>query len=189
MSVPHNDPSGAEQLGELGAANVADDEALGAFYDRWSAAVYGLAFHILRDQTRAEAVIEETFCRAWQFTGGLDDDDQRTGLWLLRLTHSLAVEALRRARAQEAATSLPALDEVSGASDLPAQKSSARPARGTAVEMAFWDGLTCREIAAATGATVAQALNELRAGLRGLSGDLTRSAQCLDGGAPTSSHG
>jgi hypothetical protein len=54
--------------------------------------------------------------------------------------------------------------------------------------MALWDGLTCREIAAATGATVAQALNDLRAGLRGLNGRVALSARCLDGecSSPTS---
>ncbi|HEV2405493.1 MAG TPA: hypothetical protein VGR88_08580, partial [Ktedonobacterales bacterium] len=65
---------------------------------------------------------------------------------------------------------------------------SARPLRKSAIELAFWDGLTYREIAAATGATVAQALDDLRAGLRGLNGSLALSARPLDGdsSSPTS---
>ena len=188
MSASHGSPSTDEELGELETANVTDDEAFGAFYDRWCASAYGLALHILRDQERAEAVTEEAFCRTWRHTRRLDNDGQRAGLWLLRLTQSLAVEALRRARAQVSPSGLPPLVDAAAFTSRNAQTPSVRPARTTAVEMAFWDGLTCREIAAATGATVAQALNDLRVGLRGVQSGVAYSAQCLDGDQATPAH-
>jgi RNA polymerase sigma-70 factor (ECF subfamily) len=178
--MPHRNPSGDQELRDLDAAKAADDEAFGAFYDRWSAAVYGLAYNILCDQARAEAVTEEAFCRAWRFIRRAEDDARSSGLHLLRLTHGLAVAALRRVR-DDADTRTSAVAEATASMGSFSQTSSARPVRKSAIELAFWDGLNCREIAAATGATVAQALNDLRAGLRGLNGSVPFSARCLDG--------
>lgn len=179
--------SGNQDLHDLDAAGAADDGAFGAFYDRWSGAVYGLAFNILCDQAQAEAVAEEAFCRAWRFTRRAEDDARSSGLRVLRLTHGLAVAALRRVR-DDAETRMPAAAEATMSTGLRSVTSSARPLRKSAIELAFWDGLTYREIAAATGATVAQALDDLRAGLRGLNGSLALSARRLDGdsSSPTS---
>lgn len=187
MSSPSIHPFGVEELCALEAANIADDEAFGAFYDRWCASVYGLALHILRHQEPAEAVTEEAFFRAWRNTRHLEDDGQLAGLWLLRLTQNLAVESLRRGPAQYPGHRLPSLTHATESTEPHPQTVSARPVHSSAIEMAFWDGLTYREIAAATGATVAQALNELRTGLRNLDRSVVLGARDLEGDAPAPS--
>jgi RNA polymerase sigma-70 factor (ECF subfamily) len=185
MSSSQTTASANQKLHDLDGAD--EDEAFGAFYDRWSGAVYGLAFNILRDQAQAEAVTEEAFCRAWRFTRRAEDDARTSGLRVLRLTHGLAVADLRRVR-DDAEIRMPAAAEATMTTGTRSQTSSARPLRKSAIELAFWDGLTCREIAAATGATVAQALDDLRAGLRGQNGSIALSARRLDGdsSSPTS---
>src|SRR3712207_3734404 len=46
--------------------DAGDERALGALYDRWSAAVYALALHIVRDAAEAEDVVEEVFWQSWR---------------------------------------------------------------------------------------------------------------------------
>jgi DNA-directed RNA polymerase specialized sigma24 family protein len=43
-----------------------DEQALGAFYDRWFPVVSGVVARILRSDGDVEDVIEETFWQAWR---------------------------------------------------------------------------------------------------------------------------
>lgn len=73
------------------------DRQLRELIDEHAAAVYQLAFGILRDRGLAEDVVQETMIKAWR---GLGDfrGDASTRTWILRIAHNAAIDALRRRR-------------------------------------------------------------------------------------------
>jgi RNA polymerase sigma-70 factor (ECF subfamily) len=73
------------------------DRQLRQLIDEHAAAVYQLAFGILRDPGLAEDVVQETMIKAWR---GLESfrGDASTRTWILRIAHNTAIDALRRRR-------------------------------------------------------------------------------------------
>lgn len=61
--------------------------------------VYGYALHFLRNHQDAEDVTQEVFVRLWQQCG-VQDERGRVA-WLLRVTHNLCVDLIRRRQAHE----------------------------------------------------------------------------------------
>jgi RNA polymerase sigma-70 factor (ECF subfamily) len=77
-----------------------EPEAMGALYDRYGKIVYSLIFRIVHEKPAAEAVLAETFVKAWNQIDRLAEEskDHRTpdlGLWLLLLARNHAIEYLR----------------------------------------------------------------------------------------------
>ena len=78
-----------------------DEQALGAFYDRWRDQVYGLVLHVVREAADAEDVMEEVFWQAWRQAGRFDAARGGVGTWLLTIARSRALDrrrALNRSR-------------------------------------------------------------------------------------------
>ncbi len=91
------------------------DRQLRTLIDEHAAAVYQLAFGVLRDAGLAEDVVQETMIKAWR---GLDDfrGDASMRTWVLRIAHNTAIDTLRRRRDRSLAPEdLP--DGVGGAAD------------------------------------------------------------------------
>ena len=68
-----------------------------ALVERYSRAVYNLAYRMLGNPSDAEDVAQETFLKAFQRLDTFQID-RRFPPWLLRVTHTPAVDLLRRAR-------------------------------------------------------------------------------------------
>jgi RNA polymerase sigma factor (sigma-70 family) len=69
---------------------TAFQKALVAHRDR----VYGFAYYMLRDGAEAEDVTQEAYLRLWRAFEL--SDDQRLLAWILRVTHNLCIDTLRR---------------------------------------------------------------------------------------------
>lgn len=158
---PGNDPKDDDSLAS-GEAGDAEDQAFSVFYDRCSGPVYAVALRVLADQERAEKVTEEAFYQAWLRAVYVDEFGRDGLTWLLWLTHSLAVAAHRRANDPLAGAHV-AGDAGTGQA-VAAHEPAADPRRQM-VEMAFWDGLTCHEIAASCHMTSSDVQAEIRAEL------------------------
>jgi RNA polymerase sigma-70 factor (ECF subfamily) len=77
-----------------------DPQAMGALYDRYGGIAYSLILRIVHENPAAEAVLAETFVKAWNRIDTLVDELQDRhapdlGLWLLLLARNHAVEHLR----------------------------------------------------------------------------------------------
>ena len=159
-----------------------DETALGTLYDKYGGLLYSLALRVTRYRTAAEDVVQEVFVHVW--THPLTFDETRGSLrsWLGVIAHRRAVDRVRReaaARAREerdhrrtvsappdiaeAAATLITSEHVREAvRRLPADQRQA-------IELAYFDGRTFREVATMLGIAEGTAKSRIRLGLSKLS--------------------
>ena len=80
-------------------AKQGDQDAIRYLYLRFADNVYGYARSIVRDEHEAEDVTQQVFTR---LMGSIDRYEQRSvpfSSWLLRITHNMAIDHIRRRRA------------------------------------------------------------------------------------------
>ena len=152
-------PAGEEQL--LGVV-AADPSTLGPLYDRYAKLVYGLALAILGCREEAEDLTQEVFVSVCEPTA-YDPDRGSVGAFLTTMTRSRAIDRMRsRVRStrllrtwHEAAPPMPAptmpCEHVSMrriAARVRAVLAELPRSQRQVVEMAYYRGLSQREIAA-----------------------------------------
>jgi RNA polymerase sigma-70 factor, ECF subfamily len=155
-----------------------DEGALGEVYDQFAAFVYGLAYRVIGDARAAEDVSQDVFVGMWQRPASFDPSRGTLRGWLGTLTHRRAVDYVRREEArrrrsereasravsspdvEEMATALLAADRVRVAlASLPAEQRRA-------IELAYFEGRTYRQVAEDLGIPEGTAKSRLRLGLR-----------------------
>src|SRR5579863_7973257 len=77
-----------------------DEAPIGALHDRYGRAVYSLALRIVRDRPTAEEVTQEVFVRLWRAAASFDPAKGKVSTWLLRITHNLALNEIRRQKSR-----------------------------------------------------------------------------------------
>ena len=165
-----------------------DDHALAEIFDRLAPAVYGAAVRVLGDGSAAQDVVQDVFVELWRDPARYDPATASLRTFLtLRARHravDLVRSELRRVARQErqhrlaqpAAHPLP-FELVAGAE-------AARVVRDAVallpdnqrqvVELAYYRGLTCREVALAAGIPEGTAKSRLRLALAKLETMLDR---------------
>lgn len=137
-------------------------DALTALYDQTSPLVYSLAHRIIKDEAAAEDIVIEVYTHVWRTAASFAPARGSASAWLLTLTRSRAIDALRARRRAQAREPLEAADDV--ASDAPGpedlnvaaerQRFVARALQmlgseqREAIELAYFGGLSHFEIAA-----------------------------------------
>jgi len=151
-----------------------DQSALAELYDRYSSVVYAVALRVLGDTGAAEDVLQEVFLQLWRNPGAFDAARGSLGAWLAVITRNRAIDSLRRRRPETNIEDV----IVSVAPDLAAAADSSRAAEkirdvlGTmpvsqrsALEMAYFEGMSHSEIADRTGEPLGTIKTRIRAGL------------------------
>lgn len=158
-----------------------DERALAELYDRLAPWVLGLAFRILQDEDEAEEVVGDVFVQVWR---RVDQHDARRGPlvpWILSIARNRALDALRRrhrwwrkaerwktARSQENAEGLAPEPAEAAVPGWPVHREvhaalAALPAeQRRLVTLAYFEGLTHREIAKRTGQPLGTVKTRLR---------------------------
>ena len=141
-----------------------DVRAFEEIYDRHSRAVYGLVVRILQQAGTAEEVVQDVFLQLWRNAARYDEDRGPFVPWLLTLARNRALDTLRlkseRQRRREdqteelpSITTTPAyekdLDEKRRAERVRVLMASLAPQQKRAIELAYFEGLSHTEIAAA----------------------------------------
>ena len=164
-------------LALITAIRSGDQSAMAALYDRFSSIVYAVALRVLQDTGAAEDVLQDIFMQLWRNPGAFDSSRGNMAAWLAVIARHRAIDALRRRRpesdiadvivsvepdlAQEADRSR-AMEKVRGAlAQMPQQQRSA-------LEMAYFEGLTHVEISAKTGEPLGTIKTRIRTGLLSL---------------------
>jgi RNA polymerase sigma-70 factor (ECF subfamily) len=146
-----------------------DQLAMSQLYDRYAPTVLGLLARVVGDRSVAEDLLQETFWRVWRSAGSYEPGKGSVAGWLYTIARHAGLDARRRSGARPVAADLlpPEEDravepdpEVDVAGDAwrevrHAQVRSALDAlpedQRSVVTMAYFSGLTRREIAEATG--------------------------------------
>ncbi len=157
-----------------------DADALALLYDRHSARLYGLAQRILGDTGEAEEVLQEVFLHVWKAAATFDASRGPVLAWLLVATRSRSIDRLRSRRPGRSAgvRSLEEAPETASREDIEADaagrewEAKCRAAIGqlpedqrSALELAYFEGLTHREIAERTATPLGTVKTRIRLGL------------------------
>ena len=181
----------------IAAVARGEQPALLALYDRYCRMGYGLAYRILGDAGAAEEAVQDAYLRIWRRAATFDASRGGARSWLLTIVHHCAIDLLRRragappvvAGLDEMAErrSVPdAWSEVSGRIESDRVRTAVETLPGEqrrAIEMAFFDGLTHREIAERDGLPLGTVKGRLRLGLKRLSGLLAEPGPGVAGSA------
>ncbi|HEV8298221.1 MAG TPA: sigma-70 family RNA polymerase sigma factor [Acidimicrobiales bacterium] len=157
------------------------EDALAEAYRRHAGVVFGLARRLLSDAAIAEEIVQEVFLRLWNGPDRFDPDRGSLRSLLLSWTHGLAVDALRsdsarRRReerdAQRAATRGRDIEDevvdLTTAARVQQALRSLRPEERTAIELAYYRGLTYREVATHLQEPEGTVKSRIRSGLRSM---------------------
>jgi RNA polymerase sigma-70 factor (ECF subfamily) len=160
-----------------------DQDALGVLYERYSRAVYSFSLRIVGDAQVAEEILQEVFVRAWQQGGSFQAARGSLITWLLSITHNLSIDEVRRrkrrpqkADAEEPETILASLPDEGSDVEEEVWLSSLRvsiqdalqqlpAAQREAIELAYFQGLTQREIAEVLGEPLGTIKTRMRLGM------------------------
>lgn len=192
--MPGDDEIGRSNLAGLsdadliGRASNGDARALEVLYDRYSGVVFSFSLKLVQDRQLAEELLQEVFFRAWQQGGAYSSQRGTFVTWLLSITHNMAIDEIRKRRrrpqkadSEEPEQVLAAVADTSAGSDVEEEVwlGSLRdtvavalrtlpPAQREAIEMAYYQGLTQREIAEALGEPLGTIKTRMRLGLQKL---------------------
>ena len=182
------DTLGAPPLEDLLARVAAGDrDAFAALYDQTSARVYGMVLRVLRDPGYSEEVTQEVYLQVWRDAGRFRSEQGSPISWLLTIGHRRAVDRVRsessasdresRYGREEFAAETAGLEEVVVGRE---EAQRARECLGSltdlqaqAVTLAYYDGLTYREVADQLAVALPTIKSRIRDGLKRLRGCLT----------------
>lgn len=182
-------PDKLARLNDLLVASASGDtHAFSEFYDALAPLVYGVTLHVLRNPALAEEVAQDVFVEVWSKAAHFDPARGSARTWVGRIAHGRAVDRLRShiasvERDDREATLRAALrgDDVETDALDRAESQRLRAAvaaigepHSTAVELAFFGGLTHAELAESTGVPLGTAKTRVRDGVRKLKALMAR---------------
>jgi RNA polymerase sigma-70 factor (ECF subfamily) len=167
-----------------------DESALGAVYDQYGPLVHGIAVSLVgADQARD--ITQEVFLRLWRQPEAYRSEQGSLRTFLAVMARRRAIDELRRSGRRAAREERVARDDRAGTaqpSSVPDVEEAAMaliasdrvraavarlpPEQRRAIELAYFDGLTFREVARVTGLAEGTAKSRLRLALGRLARDL-----------------
>lgn len=196
------EPAAAAELADeelVQRVSHGDTAALEMLYSRYARVVYSFAVRIVGDGPTAEEILQEAFVRTWRQAETFRTVRGNFASWLLSITHNLAIDELRKRqrRPQRADSADPTetlaglIDEatnVEEAAEAGALRERVQRAMATlpeaqriAVELAYFHGLSQREIAAHLNEPLGTIKTRLRLGMSKLKDALAGERDPLTG--------
>ena len=156
-------------------------EALAEAYRRHAGAVMALASRVLASRNLAEEVVQEVFLRLWNDADRFDPERGSLRSWLLAQAHGRAVDLLRSESARKGREEREVRGRAASGYDLEhevfdlAVAEQVRDALSSlpvderrAIELAYFGGLTYREVAVRLDQPEGTVKSRIRAGLKRL---------------------
>jgi RNA polymerase sigma-70 factor (ECF subfamily) len=174
----------------LAAAVRGDGIGLETLYDRYGRAVYSLALRIVRLEAEAEDVVQEAFAQVFRQAARYDSRRGSVSTWLLTITRTRAIDHLRArkrspngqlAREPEAAAANVPDPGANQESQTLTAEQAQRVRRAldqlpqdqrTALELAYYEGLSQSEIAERLREPLGTVKSRIRAAMAKLRGAL-----------------
>jgi len=171
-------------------------DALAEAYRRHAGAVFGLARRLLTDHARAEEIVQEVFVRLWNEPDRFDPERGTLRSFLLANAHGRAVDLIRseasrrRREEREAAETADAGYDIARevwdlalAGHVRDAMETLQEGERSAIELAYFGGLTYREVAEQLGDAEGTVKSRIRSGLKKLRAELTNSGITVGSGA------
>jgi RNA polymerase sigma-70 factor (ECF subfamily) len=163
----------------VGRVAVGDEEAFARVYDAVAGPVLGVVRAVLRDRAQSEEVAQEVLVEVWRTAPRYRPDRGTAMNWILTLAHRRAVDRVRSAEAAAARDHKAALldrtpeyDQVSEQVEARLEREQVRRCLRTlteiqrqAVTLAYYRGLTYREVAQVLTLPLGTVKTRLRDGL------------------------
>ena len=158
-----------------------DAASLAELYDRYRGLAYAIALRVVRDQQRAEDVVQDAFLSVWRKAGSFTAGRGSVRTWLTSVVRNRAIDVVR-ARRESAADDEPTLlairdprppveEQVVRALDgelLRSAMAELPEEQRHAIGLAFFGGRSHAEIAAATNLPLGTVKSRIRLGMHRL---------------------
>lgn len=162
----------AEDVAFVAAMARGDRDAMAGLYDRHASALLGLAMRIVRDRREAEDLLHDVFLEAWRHAKDFDPKRGRVRTWLAIRMRSRALDHQKSARVSRNAGDV-------GLDIVPDERERSNPDHSRVrqvlasldanqrrvVELAYFEGLSCSEIAARIAIPIGTVKSRIAAGL------------------------
>ena len=152
-----------------------DRAAMAELYERHSGVLLGLALRIVRERREAEDLLHDVFLEAWRAAKDFDPKRGRVRTWLAIRMRSRALDLKKSARvsrnAGDAGLDVVIDDSVTPSPDharIRAALTALGPDQRTVLELAYFEGLSCTEIARRISIPVGTVKSRIAAGLERL---------------------
>jgi RNA polymerase sigma-70 factor, ECF subfamily len=161
----------------VGRVAQGDDRALSELYDRFARQVYATGIRLLKDSNLAEELVQDAFTNVWRGAGSFDQDRASFATWLYRITRNRATDMDRRRRVRPLSAGEQPLRNVSGGPDSEASVALWDIARALSriseehrevLTLAYFEGLSQREISRRTGIPLGTVKSRTTAALKRL---------------------
>ncbi|MCI0811572.1 MAG: sigma-70 family RNA polymerase sigma factor [Chloroflexi bacterium] len=158
---------------------VGNESALGALYDRYGKSAYSLAFRMLGDVHAAEDAVQEAFINIWRRAGSFSTARGTARTWIMAVVHHRSIDIGRKRRGI-APRELPleferlpenpsdTWSEVSNTLDGELLKRCLQQIpedQRIAIELAYFEGYTQREISELKGIPLGTVKGRIRIGM------------------------
>ncbi|WP_328498304.1 sigma-70 family RNA polymerase sigma factor [Streptomyces sp. NBC_00414] len=173
-------PSAEPDLQDLmGSVALGDQQAFAGLYDVVAGPVIGVVRRVLRDQAQSEEVAQEVLVEVWRSAARYRHDRGSVINWVLTLAHQRAVDRVRSVEASAAREHKAALldhspeyDEVTEQVEARLEREQVRRCLRTLTELqresvtlAYYRGMTYREVAESLALPLGTVKTRLRDGL------------------------
>ena len=164
--------------------------AFALLYEAVAPRAYGLFLRVLQDVHQAEEVTQEVFLQLWQTAAHFDPERGSAAAWVMTLAHRRAVDRVRGSEASRRRDAVHAVRSANTPYDTTAETVDASleadrvraalaalsPAQQRAIELAYFDGRTYREVSLLTRVPLGTAKGRIRDAMIALRGRLSPTA-------------
>ena len=182
--VPQLEPGAPSDLELMKAIQAEDPDALSQLYDRYNGILKALILRVIHNEAEAEDLLQEIFMEIWNQSKNFSSQKGKPLGWMVTLARRRAIDGLRKkqayARAEERlqneteqqpdAWAHNATQEeivLSDTRDLIRKViAGLPPAQQEAIDLAFFRGMSQREIAAKTNTPLGTVKTRLELGLK-----------------------
>lgn len=167
----------AEEMRLIARLRAGNQQAMSELYDRYGKVVYAVALRVLQDTGAAEDVLQDVFLQLWRKPDAFDASRGSLAAWLAVIARHRSIDRLRQRRPEtdiedcviasgpdlaDEAERVLVIEKVRGA------LAEMNPDQRSAMELAFFQGLTHSEIAEKTGEPLGTIKTRIRTGLQQL---------------------
>ena len=177
--TPYNEPvtPPTDDAALLARVKQGEEQALSDVFHRYSGAVYSVALRVLHDTGQAEDILQEVFLQVWRNPGAFVQGRGSLGAWLVVVARNRAIDALRRRKPTDSVDDV-ILASPGNLADEAERNTMMEKVRvilralpeeqRKSLELAYFEGLSHAEIAAATGDPLGTVKTRIRLALMSL---------------------